>query len=258
MDTSSYTVSDLQSERLVLPFYFLSDTHISTRADADQKERMEDMLVLLEEILKSKGTLFILGDFFDFWFDKAKHVPLTLKPVVDALRLLRDAGIEIHYLGGNHDYWIEGYLTQDLGIHFYPDALHFDWNGKRIFCHHGDNIVYNNPQYPLIRKIIRAPWAISILKCLPINLTYDLGERVSHYNQNIPEIPRVSELLIGKMHDFLQDKLNEGYDIALSGHVHAPHFETHEGKILAVLGDWIHHRSYGIMDETGFKLIEIK
>ncbi|MCD6446681.1 MAG: hypothetical protein J7L40_00790 [Candidatus Marinimicrobia bacterium] len=34
--------------------------------------------------------------------------------------------------------------------------------------------------------------------------------------------------------------------------------ETQDGKTLAVLGDWIHHRSYGLIDETGFKLIEIK
>ena len=104
---------------------------------------------------------------------------------------------------------------------------------------------------------MRAPLAISLLKCLPIRWTYGLGERVSHYNQNIPKIPRVSELLIAKMHDFLKDRLDEGFDVALSGHVHAPHCETHDGKTLAVLGDWIHHRSYGLMDEKGFNLIEL-
>jgi len=257
MNINSYTVSDLQSERLTLPFYFLSDTHISTKADAEQDARLKDMLTLLEQILESKGTLFILGDFFDFWFDKANYVPHTFKPVVAALRELRSAGIEIHYLGGNHDFWVRGYLTRELGIHFYPDALQFNWNGKRIYCQHGDQVVYNNPQYPLIRQIMRMPLAISLLKCLPIRWTYGLGERVSHYNQNIPEIPRVSELLITKMHDFLKDRLDEGFDIALSGHVHAPHCETYDGKTLAVLGDWIHHRSYGLMDEKGFNLIEL-
>ena len=258
MNKSSYIVSDLKSERLVLPFYFLSDTHISTKPGGNQETRMKDILALLEQIRESKGTLFILGDFFDFWFDKKNYIPHTLKPVVAALRSLRNANIEIHYLGGNHDYWIEGYLTRELGIHFYPDALQFNWDGNRIYCQHGDHVVYNNPQYPLIRQILRSPLAITLLKCLPIRWTYDLGERVSHYNQNIPEIPRVSELLIGKMHDFLKEKLDEGYDIALSGHVHAPHSETRDGKTLAVLGDWIHNRSYGLIDETGFKLIEIK
>ncbi|RKY55255.1 MAG: hypothetical protein DRP93_03680 [Candidatus Neomarinimicrobiota bacterium] len=256
MNTSSYIVSDLQSERLVLPFYFLSDTHISTKSDADQETRMKDMLALLEQIRESKGTLFILGDFFDFWFDKKNYIPHTLKPVIASLHALRKEGIEIHYLGGNHDFWIEGYLTQELGIHFYPDALQFNWNGKRIYCQHGDQVVYNNPQYPLIRRILHAPWAISLLKCLPIHWTYALGEHVSHYNQNIPEISRVSELMIGKMYDFLQEKLNSGFDIALSGHVHVPYIEMRDGKILAILGDWIHHRSYGLIDETGFKLIE--
>ena len=118
MNTSSYTISDLQSERLTLPFYFLSDTHISTKAGREQEERSRDMLALLAEVRERKGTLFILGDFFDFWFDKANYIPRPLQPVVAALRALRDAGIEIHYLGGNHDFWVEGYLTQELGINF--------------------------------------------------------------------------------------------------------------------------------------------
>ena len=256
MNTSSYTISDLKSERLTLPFYFLSDTHISTKEDVEQEIRLKDMLALLEKIRQSKGTLFILGDFFDFWFDKANYIPKTLKPIITSLHTLRKEGIEIHYLGGNHDFWIEGYLTHELGVHFYPDALQFKWEGKRIYCQHGDQVVYNNPQYPFIRRISRAPWAISLLKCLPIRWTYALGERVSHYNQNIPELPRESELLISKMHEFLQAKLDHGFDIALSGHVHDPHIETRDGKTRAVLGDWIHHCTYGLMDETGFKLIE--
>ncbi|MEA2078032.1 MAG: UDP-2,3-diacylglucosamine diphosphatase [Candidatus Marinimicrobia bacterium] len=256
MNTSFHTVSDLQSERLVLPFYFLSDNHISTKTGPEQKKRLNDILDLLKHVRESKGTLFILGDFFDFWFDKNNHIPPSLIQVIDALRSILDAGIEIHYLGGNHDYWIEGYLTRELGIHFYPDALQFIWEGKRFYCQHGDHVAYISKQYLRVRKILRNPLAINMLKILPINWIYRLGEQVSHYNRDIPELPRISELLVAKLRDYLREKLEEGYDIALSGHVHYPYIENRDNKTLAILGDWISYRSYGYMDEQGFRLID--
>ncbi len=256
MNTSAYTISDIRSERLALPFYFLSDNHISTKQGSEQDNRLNDMLNLLEQIRESKGTLFILGDFFDFWFDKNDHIPSSLLKIIDAFQAIIDAGIEIHYLGGNHDYWIEGYLTRKLGIRFYPDALHFTWRGKRFYCQHGDNVAYTSEQYPWLRKILRDPLAISLLKVLPINWTYRLGEQVSHYNRGIPEPSRISELLVAKLRDYLKVKLDEGYDIALSGHVHYPLIENSDSKTIAVLGDWISNRSYGYMDEQGFRLID--
>ena len=258
MNTSSYIISDLQSERLTLPFYFLSDNHISTKIDTDQSIRIEEMLKLLEEIRESNGTLFILGDFFDFWFDKNKYIPPILKPIINAFKDIRNKGMEIHYIGGNHDYWIEGFLTEELGVKFYPDALQFSWEDKKIFCQHGDNVIYGSPQYPYFRAFIHSPGAVKLLKLLPIRLIYTLGERVSHYNRNIPEISRVSEFLVSKMCNFLIEKLDNGYHLALTGHVHAPLCKEHNKKTYAILGDWIHHRTYGYMDESGFKLIEIK
>lgn len=252
------TISDIRSDNLALPFYFLSDNHLSTRSGEDQDKRIADVLSLLEEIRKSKGTLFILGDFFDFWFDKNNYVPPVLASVVNALRGLVSDGIEVHYIGGNHDYWIEGYLTRETGIRFYPDAVGFTWQGKRIYCQHGDHAVYIGEHYPYVRRVIRDPLSIGLLKILPIRWTYKLGERVSHYNKSIPDIPRVTEQLILQMRDVLNEKLEEGFDLALSGHVHAPYYEKRGDKVLAIIGDWIHHRSYGFMDDEGFKLIKHK
>lgn len=250
-------MSDIRSEGLKFPFYFLSDNHLSSKKTPAQHARLQDMLTLLEKVRVSGGTLFILGDFFDFWFDKGSYVHPVLRPVIESLRSLIGSGIEIHYLGGNHDYWIEGYLTKELGIRFYPDGVHFSIEGKRIYCQHGDHIVYNHSRYLLIRRILRHPLAIGVLRLLPVSLIYKLGESVSHYNRNISDIPQVSDSLIGKMHAHLREKLDNGYDIAVSGHVHAPHIETKDGKTIAVLGDWIGYRTYGYMDEKGFRLIGV-
>jgi UDP-2,3-diacylglucosamine hydrolase len=248
-------VSDIRSERLALPFYFLSDNHLSTRQGPQQKKRIDDMLALLDKIRLSGGTLFILGDFFDFWFDKKNYVPPGLKEIVDALRKIIEEDMEIHYIAGNHDYWIEGYLTREIGLRFYPDAMRFNWEGKDIFCLHGDHIVNDIEQYHLIRRMLRHPLAINLLKCLPAAWIYKLGERVSHYNYQSSDIPDVPDFMITDMNNYLKSRLKEGYDLAISGHVHLPRSESMGQKQIAILGDWIFHRSYGVMDENGFRLM---
>lgn len=213
------------------------------------------MLVLLEEIRQSGGTLFILGDFFDFWFDKGNYVPPALNGIVDALQRIIEQGMEIHYIAGNHDYWIEGYLTRKLGLRFYPDALRFNWAGKEVFCLHGDHIVNDIERYHLIRRMLRHPLAIGLLKCLPAGWIYKLGERVSQYNKYTPNPPETPDFMISNMKAYLESMLAKGYDLAVSGHVHLPRLESVGQKQIAILGDWIFHRSYGVMDENGFRLI---
>lgn len=258
MKNDPYITSDIESTRLSFPFYFISDTHLSTLSDIDKDKRIKDILVLLEEVRKSKGTLFVLGDFFDFWFSKGKYIPPSLEAVIELLTKIVDEGIEIHYIAGNHDFWLKGYIVNKIGLHFYPNALNFIFNDKRYFLHHGDRITYNNIIYPFARKLMRSWWAISLLKILPIKFTYLLGEKVSHYNREHDDIPPVGEKDIMHMKNYLWKKVTHKYDIALSGHVHFPLYETKSNKEIVILGDWIHHRTYGYMDEDGFCLLEMK
>lgn len=109
----------------------------------------------------------------------------------------------------------------------------------------------------MLRRFMHAPAAIALLKILPAAAIYRLGEYVSHYNRALDRIPRVPDKIVGLMEEFLAERLREGYDIAVCGHVHRPRFlEDGRKKIRVILGDWIHHRSYGFWDGSLFRLIE--
>lgn len=257
MKKEPYNISAIRSHRLAFPFYFISDTHVGTYSSHEQDKRIKDILALLEEIRLSKGTLFILGDFFDFGFSKGSYIPERLKPVMDSLRRITEEGIEIHFIAGNHDFWIKGYLSRYMGLHFYPNAIDASFEGKNIFLQHGDRIVYGSILYPFVRKVMRSWLATNLLKILPVKWIYALGEKVSHYNRENDDIPRVSEKYILQMKKYLSAKNVQGYDLAISGHIHSPFLGSLEGKHLAFPGDWIHHRTYGYMDEDGFRLIDL-
>ncbi|MBN2781420.1 MAG: UDP-2,3-diacylglucosamine diphosphatase [Candidatus Marinimicrobia bacterium] len=254
---TSPTAPDHVSDTLTLPFYFFSDNHLSSCSGPAQQERLRDMLACLAMIRDGGGTLFILGDFFDFWFDHRDYVPPALRPIVAALRTLSERGVAVHYIGGNHDYWITGYLTRETGIRFHPGPIEFECAGTRFFCLHGDEVVYRRAIYPLIRRILRAPVPIALLKCLPPSVIYALGERISKYNQRVDQIPAAPEAMIAKLHAFLREKLREGYDIAISGHVHNPDLEKGETGTTVILGDWIRNRRFGRWDENGFRLVDM-
>jgi UDP-2,3-diacylglucosamine hydrolase len=50
---------------------------------------------------------------------------------------LRQAGIEITYLNGNHDFWLGPFLSRGWYV-THQDALDVSLQGRRIWLHHGD------------------------------------------------------------------------------------------------------------------------
>ena len=88
-----------------LPLYFISDSHMGMEINDSELKRRNKLFKLFEKIKLSGGTLIIGGDFFDFWFEFGKKTPEIYKDVFKELTALRDAGIDIHYVAGNHDYW---------------------------------------------------------------------------------------------------------------------------------------------------------
>jgi len=235
------------NSNLKLPFYFISDTHISTVLSKNEIDKRKDLFSLFEKIIETKGTLFILGDFFDFWFDHGNYIHKDLTEVVEYLEKIINAGIEIHYVAGNHDYWIKGLLTKNVGINFYPDKIEFIHNNKKFLLMHGDGLLKRDRGYRLLKKVFRSRIVINLFKILPASWIYKIGEKVSNitrrYNQPIINMKDVDEMI-----NYMNKKNSEGYDIAMMGHIHYPKLINSNDNYSLILGDWITHRSYAVWD----------
>ena len=124
------------------PFYIISDNHFMMKNTSSEKDRREKLFKVFSLIKKEgKGTLIIGGDFFDFWFETKNIVPKGYENLIVALQELNDAGIEIHFIAGNHDYWDFGYLQRTANINFHKGDLKFMLNGKNILITHGDGFL---------------------------------------------------------------------------------------------------------------------
>ncbi|MFA6605246.1 MAG: UDP-2,3-diacylglucosamine diphosphatase, partial [Patescibacteria group bacterium] len=67
--------------------YFVSDLHLGALALKNNKERELLFVDWLQSIRKEASMIFLMGDYFDFWFEYKKTVP---KGFVRSLGVLAD------------------------------------------------------------------------------------------------------------------------------------------------------------------------
>ncbi|MBT4294923.1 MAG: UDP-2,3-diacylglucosamine diphosphatase, partial [Candidatus Marinimicrobia bacterium] len=133
--------------------YFLSDVHLRIQLDDVERERRKELFLLLDQIKSENATLFIVGDWFDFYFEYGQVVSQAYIDVFSKMKELVDAGIKIHYFGGNHDYWIGSFLSDNIGVKIYPKAATLEFADKKFYFNHGDGLDPEDTGYHRLRSI---------------------------------------------------------------------------------------------------------
>jgi UDP-2,3-diacylglucosamine hydrolase len=104
--------------------------------------------------------LVINGDLFEFWFEWRSVVPRSGVRVLAALMDLRDAGVPMTMLAGNHDCW-GGDIIREAGVDFLLGPLMDDVGGWRARVEHGDGLRDKEDRgYRLLRRVLRNRLAI--------------------------------------------------------------------------------------------------
>ena len=73
--------------------YFASDQHLGAPTPEASLPREKKFVAWLDAIKEDAGTVFLLGDLFDFWFEYKTVVPKGFVRVLGKLAELKDAGI---------------------------------------------------------------------------------------------------------------------------------------------------------------------
>ena len=226
-----------------LPLYFISDSHMGMEINDSEIKRRNKLFKLFEKIKLSGGTLIIGGDFFDFWFEFGKKTPEIYKDVFKELTALRDAGIDIHYVAGNHDYWNFGHFESTFLKSFYKDDLLIDDFGLKILVTHGDGLLKSDVGYRALKKVLRNRVFIFFFKLLGEKIGYKIGNKVSHTSQGYNHFDNNVDEIMRDISEYAQQKWDEGIDIVLVGHYHQKEIIEKDSKLLIFLGDWLKHYS---------------
>ena len=239
--------------------YFASDQHLGAPTPKASLLREKKFVAWLDTIKEDAGTIFLLGDLFDFWFEYKTVVPKGFVRVLGKLAELKDAGIDIYFFVGNHDLWMRDYFQKELNIPVFHKPQEFDINGKIFLIGHGDGLGPNDHGYKRMKKVFTFPF----FKWLFRWLHPDIGVRLGHYFSVKNKLISGDEdaRFLGDENEWLAQycrrKLTEKhYDFFVFGHRHLPlEIELNNNSTYINLGDWIQYFTYGEFMKT-FKLKE--
>lgn len=237
-----------------------SDVHLKvTRED---RARQEEFAAFLRSAGgPGTGRIVCLGDLFDFWYEYRHVIFSGYFPVLRAFADLRDAGVELHLVCGNHDFWAGRFLRDELGFEIHPDRVTLDLGGVRALFVHGDGINPADRAYRLYKRIARNRLVMWAFRQLHPDWAMALAQGVSHGSRTYlgtrdPHTGPEARAL----RDFARETLASGAaDAVLCGHAHAPVHERHPtpdgmGDYLNT-GDWLQHRSHVRWDGAAFHLV---
>ncbi len=231
---------------------FFSDVH----ARGSAEEAGACIPAFLRSIGDGLDHLFVVGDLFDFWFSRDGVVYPGFLPVIDALTSLQRRGVQVHLFEGNHDFFLTDYFTRYHGIEVFTGEARLTLDDKTLYIAHGDLVDESDRGYRFLRSLLRSPWFYGLQKQLPLALLWKLARRSSDASKAYLAKPQGS--LAAKMEAFALAKFSGGVDAVVLGHCHLPVHRTCtiEGRQrhFALLGDWLEHRSYLLLEDERFEL----
>jgi len=233
--------------------YFISDAHLGADPEAIEAPRRRRLLDFLAHLPGRASALYVVGDLFDFWFEYGSAIPRRHFETLAALRRLREAGIAVHYLNGNHDFWLGPFLERELGVSTHSGPVTLETQGRRLWIHHGDGLVGGDLGYRMLKKVIRHPLSIGLYRLLHPDFGIPLAHSVSRWSRHSrPDRPPDIDRL---WREIALPRFAEGFDAVLIGHFHQVVERRESGREFLVLGDWMEFFTYARL-EAGNLLLE--
>ncbi len=238
--------------------YFVSDTHLGYGNAQSSREREIKLVHWLESIETDCRELYILGDFFDFWFEYKRVVPKGFIRVLAQLARMVERGVKISFFAGNHDLWVRDYLHSEIGITIYTTPTVLEVGGHKMLLAHGDGLAQSGWVGPALSRTFRsrtARWFFQRLihpdTALRFGQWWSSGNKerrgkVSHEFRGVDE-PLVKWAIEQKK------QLSE-VEFFVFGHLHTPAIVDIEGAQVVVLGEWIERPTTSSFDGERFKL----
>lgn len=233
------------------PAFLVSDVHLG----AVPRETEEAFRRWLLHVGDSGGRLIVNGDLFDFWFEYgsvvfSKHVR-TLAVLAD----LVESGVPVMVMGGNHDWWGGDFLRGDIGVDFRREPVRIRVKGRSVLVAHGDGLGAGDLGYRILRLVLRGRLTRSVFRWLHPDLGARLADRVSGTRDQLrPGATSADEGRTAFLSAWAAARLEQDptLDIVALGHSHEPVLtEVGPGRFYVNSGDWVLHRSYVTIDDSG-------
>jgi len=217
--------------------YFFSDVHLGLYSRKENLARESLLLRFLNAIKDDCESLVIVGDLFDYWFEYKYVVPKYFYRVINALKEIREKGITVEYLMGNHDFGHKTFFQEELGITVHKNDIERQYGNYKFYISHGDGKNYKDTGYKILKKFLRNSFAQWLFGLLHPDLAIGLAVKSSRKSRLYTANKQWGEG--DGMEDFAIKQFKNGFDIVIVGHRHKPTYKIIEGKTFIDLGSWL-------------------
>ncbi|AFO50145.1 UDP-2,3-diacylglucosamine diphosphatase [Pseudomonas plecoglossicida] len=230
----------------------ISDLHL-------QEERPDisrAFLDLLDGRARHAKALYILGDFFEAWIGDDAMTPFQ-QSICQAMRRLSDSGTAIYLMHGNRDFLIGQAFCDAAGCTLLHDPSVIELGGEQVLLMHGDTLCTRDLGYMKMRRLLRNPLSLWILRHLPLSARYRLARKLRNESRTQTRM-KSTEIVDVTPEEVPKVMAAHGVRTLVHGHTHRPaiHKLVVDGQPARriVLGDW-DRRGWALqVDEQGFQL----
>jgi UDP-2,3-diacylglucosamine hydrolase len=234
--------------------YFASDAHFGAGSKDSQASRVARFVAWLDR-LEDASHLYLLGDIFDFWLDYPTYMPKLHMEVLYALRRQIDRGVEVVFVGGNHDVWCEDFFRETLGTPILASGDVVEHQGRRLRLHHGDGLLSGDKAYRLFRAVVRHPVPVFLAKAIHPELLHRFAEWLSRNSRAMER--STEEEILEAVHRYGRSHDHSDVDHLVIGHIHVPCEIEFDAYRLTCLGDWIGHFTAARLRDGEFQLLRV-
>ncbi|KQB54193.1 UDP-2,3-diacylglucosamine hydrolase [Pseudomonas endophytica] len=230
----------------------ISDLHL----EEERPDITRAFLDFLSQRARSAQALYILGDFFEAWVGDDAMTPYQ-RSICEALRELSDSGTDVFLMHGNRDFLIGQAFCKAAGCTLLKDPSVIDFYGEPVLLMHGDSLCTRDEAYMRLRRYLRNPVTLWVLRHLPLSTRHALARKLRSESRaqtrmkandivdvTPDEVPRIME--------------HFGVKTLIHGHTHRPAIHKLQiGDLAAkriVLGDWDKQGWALQVDEHGMQL----
>lgn len=230
----------------------ISDLHL-------QEERPEitrAFVDLLEGRARHARALYILGDFFEAWIGDDAMTPYQ-RSICQALRNLSDSGTAIYLMHGNRDFLLGEDFCAAAGCTLLADPSVVDLGGEPVLLMHGDTLCTRDVGYMKLRRYLRSPLTLRVLRHLPLSMRLKLARKLRSESKTQTRMKN-TEIVDVTPDEVPRVMAAHGVRTLVHGHTHRPaiHKLLVDGSPARriVLGDW-DRRGWALqVDDQGFQL----
>jgi len=228
----------------------ISDLHL----EEERPDITRAFLHFLDTRARQAEALYILGDFFEVWIGDDAMTPFQ-RSIAQALRRLADSGTRIYLMHGNRDFLLGKAFCREAGCTLLGDPHTVELAGEKVLLMHGDSLCTLDIGYQKMRRLLRNPLSLFILRNLPLDTRHRLARKLRSESRSQTRM-KANDIVDVTPDEVQRVMARYGVKTLIHGHTHRPdvHALQVDGQPAKriVLGDWDKQGWALQVDENGF------